>query len=318
MKITTSLIITPKVVIKAPSVLCIYNEKYIVNTLNFISELYTSAMNERVTSVKIDFTNTEQITAAAAVMLFAHINHLQTLKGNAGFFTFDTKNSLIHNAIFIRGQLLKTLMAGSRKKLIELEDNLSLFQYGRVPVEKRKVNRKLLEIIYRELSIKYKNATILRNFLSQLEVALAEASLNVFHHAYDGIDEDAEWWQGLWYSQKNNQITFILYDLGIGIVESFSRNKTSSNILFPETDPKIEILREALRPGSSRFSSIGRGFGSVDILKVSSISPAATMIHSRDVRYTKNNSEERYELSYDIKGTLLEWDLDLPDEEDAQ
>ena len=303
MKITTSLIITPKVVIKAPSVLCIYNEKYIVNTLNFISELYTSAMNERVTSVKIDFTNTEQITAAAAVMLFAHINHLQTLKGNAGFFTFDTKNSLIHNAIFIRGQLLKTLMAGSRKKLIELEDNLSLFQYGRVPVEKRKVNRKLLEIIYRELSIKYKNATILRNFLSQLE---------------DGIDEDAEWWQGLWYSQKNNQITFILYDLGIGIVESFSRNKTSSNILFPETDPKIEILREALRPGSSRFSSIGRGFGSVDILKVSSISPAATMIHSRDVRYTKNNSEERYELSYDIKGTLLEWDLDLPDEEDAQ
>ncbi len=301
--------------IKAPSVLCIYDEKSIVDTLNFISQLYTLAIDESNTSIKIDFTNTKQITAAAAVMLFAHINHLQILKGNAGFFTFDTKKSPIHKSIFIRSQLLKTLMAGSMKKIDDLEKDMNLFQYGEVPVAKRKINRKLLSILYEELYVKYKNTTVLKDFLEKLEVALAEASLNVFHHAYDGLDEKVKWWQGLWYSPKNSQITFILYDLGVEIVESFSKNKTSSNILFPETDLKIEILKEALRPGNSRFSSIGRGFGSIDILKVSHISPAATMIHSRDVRYTKNNSEERYELSYDIKGTLLEWDLDLPDEE---
>lgn len=302
-------------IVKAPNVLCIYDEEHIVNTLNFISNIYTLAANEKNLSVRIDFTNTEKITAAAAVMLFAHINHLQMLKRNAGFFIFDTKKSPIHGSFFIRGGILKTLMAGSINKLNNLEKELHHFQSGTIPVEKRKINRELLSVINKQLSKKYRNPKILSDFLEQLEVALIEASLNVFHHAYEGLDEDIRWWQGLWYSPKNNQITFILYDLGIGIVNSFSKTKTSNNILFPEINPKIEILKEALRPGNSRFSSIGRGFGSVDILKVSTLCPAATMIHSRDVRYTKKNNAERYETSYDIKGTLLEWDLNLPNEE---
>ncbi len=305
-------------IVKAPKILCIYNENYIIDTLNFISQLYTLTANEKIPFVKIDFSNTEEITAAAAVMIFAHINHLQLLKGNAGFFVFDTKRSPIHNGIFIRGQLLKTLMAGSVKKLKNLEDNLNLFQSGTIPFDKRRINRKLLSVFHSGLSDKYANPEILSHFLEQLEVAIAEASLNVFHHAYEGLDEEIRWWQGLWYSSRNNQITFILYDLGVGIVNSFLENKTSSSILFPEIDPKLQVLKEALRPGNSRFSSVGRGFGSVDILKVSNISPVATMIHSRDARYTKNSTEERYELSYDIKGTLLEWDLNLPNEEIVQ
>ena len=308
------MIIGKGVRINAPNTLCIYDEKHIANTLNFISQLYTLSTNDSIPSVKIDFTNTKQITAAAAVMLFAHLTHLQMLKGNSGFFTFDIKKSPIHS-FFIQGRLLKTFMAGSAKKLNKLEEELNLFQSGTTPVEKRKINRKLLSVFHEQLRSKYKDPKILTNFLEQLEVALAEASLNVFHHAYEGLDEEVRWWQGLWCSPRNNQITFILYDLGIGIVNSFSKAKTSANSLFPEIDPKLEILKEALRPGNSRFSSIGRGFGSVDILKVSTLSPAATIIHSRDARYTKNNDEERYELSYDIKGTLLEWDLNLPNDE---
>lgn len=301
--------------IKAPKTLCIYDEKHILKTLNFISELYRLAEDETVSFVKIDFSDTEQITAAASVILFANISYLQILKKNSGFFIFNTKKSTIHHSVFIRGKLLRTLMAGSVSKLDRLEQELNFFQSGTTPIEKRKTNRKLLSVFHQQSCGQYKNPIALENFLEKLEVALAEASLNVFHHAYEGIDKEVRWWQGLWYSPKNNQITFILYDLGIGIVDSFSKEKTSANILFPENDPKLEVLKEALRPGSSRFSSIGRGFGSVDILRLSACSPVATMIHSRDVRYTKKNDEERYEISYDIRGTLLEWDLNLPDDE---
>ena len=35
-------------IVKAPNVLCIYDEEHIVNTLNFISNIYTLAANEKI------------------------------------------------------------------------------------------------------------------------------------------------------------------------------------------------------------------------------------------------------------------------------
>ena len=91
--------------IRAPSLLCLYVNA--AETASFFRQLYTPA-----DVLTIDFSDTENITAAAALALFAHVNMIQRSKENNGCFNFLCKKSPIYRKFFIKTGLLSALKAG--------------------------------------------------------------------------------------------------------------------------------------------------------------------------------------------------------------
>lgn len=49
--------------------------------------------------LKLDFSETEEITAAAALALVANVNHIQSKRKNKGCFVFDCKHSPVYKEL---------------------------------------------------------------------------------------------------------------------------------------------------------------------------------------------------------------------------
>ena len=82
----------------APPILSLYNEREAIDTLLFIERLY----NFDAAVVYVDFSKTKEITAAASLVILAHIHYIQLFKNNLGCFVFDCKKSPIYKSFFIK------------------------------------------------------------------------------------------------------------------------------------------------------------------------------------------------------------------------
>lgn len=296
--------------LKAPKRLCIYTDTDRRATLNFLNFLDNALSSGRV-EVVLDFTDVDYAGAAASVRLFAVISRAYFVKKNSNFIRFiwpkKEKNPSGHRYIVGTG-LSIALTANTSAKLDKLCEDRRFFQSAVEP------------FVHWANTLNVLDDKALLTFDQYLLVssALSEAMLNVSHHAYEHPSfsdvitamEGKRWWQCCWYNPEINKIVCIIYDLGLGIHDSF----TSASPLFRGYD-NIASISTALTVGQSRFVNAGRGNGSEDIKRPIGSGCAdseSLLVFTGNVKYSYNSANEVPKcepmLEY-MPGTLIEWSL---------
>lgn len=305
--------------IRAPSLLCLYGNA--AETASFFRQLYTSA-----DVLTIDFSDTEKITAAAALALFANVNMIQRSKGNNGCFNFLCKKSPIYRKFFIKTGLLSALKAGNN-----FANDSRLFRFGcsdNYIGLRREILDKMTEKERKLIKKIPERAEMLQNFFSYSRTAFNEILLNVKNHAYPTSPgsngsfnhyEYKAWWQMFWLVQSSNGIflNVLVYDLGVGIPSSLSRHTEGYSNLFPVDRFKDEshFMDDALKEGVSRFRGVGRGNGLHKLVEiVSRFDGSAFFIYSGKglIRGGKDDISASVATT-SLNGTLVEWTLHLSD-----
>lgn len=305
--------------IRAPSLLCLYGNA--AETASFFRQLYMSA-----DVLTIDFSDTEKITAAAALALFANVNMIQRSKKNNGCFNFLCKKSPIYRKFFIKTGLLSALKAGNN-----FANDSRLFRFGcsdNYIGLRREILDKMTEKERKLIKKIPERAEMLQNFFSYSRTAFNEILLNVKNHAYPtspGSNGSSNhyaykaWWQMFWFVQSPNGIflNVLVYDLGVGIPSSLSRHTEGYSNLFPVDQFKDEshFMDDALKEGVSRFRGVGRGNGLHKLVEiVSRFDGSAFFIYSGKglIRGGKDVISSSVAPT-SLNGTLVEWTLHLSD-----
>lgn len=292
----------------APKKLCFYDVRARLETSEFINSLYKCDS----VPVKIDFSSTEESTGAAAVFVFAHITHISLCKNNAGYFIFDCKKSPIYKDTFIKKDFLKALRAGTAKKLDELAHDC-LFQSGCAEnlVEKRK---NIMNTLKKLQEVKSDFQHSFKTIYPQLHMAISEILININNHAYHGVNDKKRWWQLMWYDEEEKQFTLFIYDLGVGIEESYRNyaTKKRATSIFSPLD-ELHYFKEALQSGKSRFVGQGRGFGLARIISlVENNDYLQLLLFTKEFVYRGGQKIIYDKNDIDVPGTLVELNYTLP------
>lgn len=300
--------------IVAPQVLCIYSSDSRERSFKFLQELDYLLRNST-SRIVIDLSAVVLATASASVILFAFVNRAQLLSDAPSFisFKFPKKESNGHRWIVKTG-LSKALMANTKEKILELQEEGRYFQSGDSAFDAAVSMHQLLN----------SNASLplspeLKEYMG---TAINEAVLNVTHHAYEHLDGQmlkdqiggARWWQCAWSVNEENpqKIVFIIYDVGQGINKSYTQGSTHVKGI---ADKERKILAEAMTFGNTRLRHLtGRGRGSEDIKYPAQAGLAVSselLVISSSCAYSVSSSEpEKYSTAWlerEIPGTLLEW-----------
>ncbi|HAZ3474666.1 TPA: hypothetical protein J1Y50_003878 [Escherichia coli] len=296
--------------IKAPKRLCIYNDADRRVSLNFLN-LVDNTINGGRVQVTLDFSNLVFAGAAASVRLFAIINraYLVSNRSNVVRFVWPKKeeNPSGHRYIVATG-LSIALMANTKSKLKQLITEHRYFQSAVEPFDHW---MKTIEMIDDK-------ALLTSDQYLLVSSALSEAMLNVSYHAYEHPSFSTtiermggkRWWQCCWYNPDINKIVFIIYDLGLGIHDSF----TSASPLFTGYD-NVTSVSTALTAGQSRYVNAGRGNGSEDIKRPigsGCVDSESLLVFTGNVKYSYNSSKEVPKCEWIpeyMPGTLIEWSL---------
>ncbi|WP_449576934.1 hypothetical protein [Lelliottia nimipressuralis] len=296
--------------IQAPKRLCIYNDTDRKPTLRFLN-LVDNTINSGRGEVVVDFTHLEFAGAAASVRLFAIVNRAYFVKKSSNFIRFlwprKEQNPYGHRYIVGTG-LSIALMANTTEKMDKLCSDKRFYQSAVEPFE-HWINT---------LDMIDDKALLTVDQYRLVSSALSEAMLNVSYHAYEhpmfaGVVNNMEgkrWWQCCWYNHETNKIVVIIYDLGLGIHDSF----TSASPLFRGYD-NITSVTTALTAGQSRYVNAGRGNGSEDIKRPIGSGCAdseSLLVFTGNVKYSYNSDYEvpNCELIHEyMPGTLIEWSL---------
>lgn len=305
-----------KVVLKAPEILCLYSNPD--ETTLFLHGLY-----HKTTVLHVDFSQTKYITAAAALAIFAHVNNIQQGKNNAACFVFDCKKSIVYKNLFIKTGFLNALRMGSK-----YDTENRLFRFGAfVDIDRIRQETFLQLDEYKEKFRKQSNieSEKIEAFFIHLRQSIKEVLLNIGNHAYfdDSLEEtgydsyrDKMWWQMFWYDAEKKQIHFIIYDLGVGIANSYTQYATEERSQIYQDRTHLEIIQEAIKPGMSRIINAGRGVGWSFITEpIDKLTGSNLFLRTGISGCAFNSNDEQEWFSYrdDLTGTLVEWSFQLPE-----
>lgn len=274
----------------------------------FIRQLDYFCLKLKLPHIELDFRKIAHFTSAAATVLFAHINHLQRTTNTTFKFLFDKKSPLNAQLSIFR----QAINANTEEKLLALETKFSPWQSGCVP------NSKIEQIInyFNALRNSLKLNQNESDTLSLLQTAIYEALMNVQDHAYLGEKSHWEkrWWQMLWCSNRDKHpfINFIIYDLGVGIVESYKHHNQRE--LSPFLRSADDILRDAVKLGHSRSGELERGNGLYEMFRPLEEKRVALWMYSNNVllrRIPSKNIDDCYSVPLTLPGTLIEWTFSL-------
>lgn len=313
-------------ILRAPENLCLYENP--LETAAFLKSLYSEAV-----VLRLDFTPTQNMTAAAALALFAHINNIQRSKGNNGCFDIYCKLSPVYTKFFIKTGLLTALKQGRN-----FNNNSRLFRFGCADnylVQRREILKKFDEYEAEFIKQNPSSANELKDFFSQSRTAFNEVLINIKNHAYSYPEPSGNehspigynqytakaWWQMFWVTfdeqtKKPGLLNVLVYDLGVGITSSFVGHTEGGrrNNLNHQNDP-AHIMDEAMKEGMSRFIGQGRGNGLPRILDmVKRFEGSGLFVYSGRgcSRIKKDGRFGTTTLPQSLPGTLIEWTLPIP------
>ncbi|MBH2056316.1 hypothetical protein I7J22_02245 [Neisseria meningitidis] len=260
--------------------------------------------------LKLDFSETEEITAAAALALVANVNHIQSKRKNKGCFVFDCKHSPVYKELFLESKLLIALRAvnnsAGNNGVFHIGNRLNFAQH------RKAIYRQLDEY---ESRLKEQIGSRSEKFFSYLRTSISEVLLNIREHAYpDDVGGENPWWY-MFGHRDDNHIHFLVYDLGVGIARSYVDHATKERGVFYRELQDSHILQEAWQQGMSRRIGEGRGNGLANVVLGAEdwseshlliLSGAAKGVLS-DGKFTARQSESI------IQGTLIEWAFRLPE-----
>ena len=148
--------------------------------------------------------------------------------------------------------------------------------------------------------------------------------LNVFQHAYTGVDSDIEkqlgkrWW--IYAQQVDTQLYLAFFDRGVGIPATLPYNDKWERIEFLakkvlSSDHDSALIRSAMELGRSEFKTPGHGHGLQDILRFVEENPEGILwIFSRQGLYRYEKDLDKHVLRdypTTIGGTLIQWNVSL-------
>lgn len=279
--------------------------KNVLGTTQFMQLLYSCCLDWGIREIELDFRFVEKFTSAASTALFAHIYHLQQVSQTKFTFNFHQASEQL--------KLFKiALNANNEQKLQNLEKSFHPWQSGCI------VNDKINHIIeyFNHLRNELNLGTEAKNTLSLLQTAIYEALMNVQDHAYlgDKAHFEKRWWQMLWCSNRNNQtlLNFIIYDLGVGVVESYQQHNQKK--ISPLLQHPTLIFQDAVKLGNSRSGEIERGNGLYEMLRPLEQKQVALWMYANNVLLRKvpqDNIDDCNIVPFSLPGTLIEWTFSL-------
>lgn len=258
----------------------------------------------------LDFSETEEITAAAALALVANVNHIQSKRKNKGCFVFDCKHSPVYKELFLESKLLIALKAirapSGNDGIFHIGNRLNFAQH------RKAIYSQLDEY---ESRLKEQIGSRSEKFFSYLRTSISEVLLNIREHAYpDDVGGENPWWYMFGHGDDNH-IHFLVYDLGVGIARSYVHHATKERgVLYRELQDS-HILQEAWQQGMSRRIGEGRGNGLANVvLGAEDWSESHLLILSGAAKGVLSNGKFTARQSESIiQGTLIEWAFRLPE-----
>lgn len=291
----------------APPALCIYDEANYNSAVFFFDEFENEVFNN-LNYVQLDFSETSEITAAAALILFAKITRCQCWAPPQ---LFSNPDQIIQITLPLEKRLRRRIIdsglwaaikPGGQRKLSKLWENQhNPYKTGSDPANE-------LADMIRLLRSQFDN-----KLPRHIVAAIQEAYLNIAHHAYEDFKHEeaplhefmvGRWWQ---FAQKNpitNHMSVVIYDMGSGIPKSINSNK-----LFFGSDSNE--IQKAMRTGVTRLNIQGRGMGFDNIKKPIELNSFAEYLAvysgKGKIFYRRGRVIDRVDHPHSIGGTLIEW-----------
>ncbi|MGR6831200.1 hypothetical protein [Aliivibrio wodanis] len=288
--------------ISAPVIFCFYQSGNQNLTLDFFQALENICGLET-EQITVDFSDLEYMSAAAANYLFSIFTHYQTTRNHNFFQSILPKNTKQRN-LFVNTGLYKAIKPGGTKKTQKLWNGSDFLCGNHQDITK------LMDVVKRKCGI--------TPFPEKLTTAMRETFLNIHHHAYSQINPipPITWFCYFYVSsdKSGRYLSIIVQDLGIGIVPSIKRG-------FPTFSSQQDgiCISHAMTKSVSSTGIDGRGMGSFDMKKpllFNKLKGHDTLyVMSSKGSYTFEVSGEGEELikfgqlEYNIRGTLIEWNL---------
>ena len=318
----------------APRHICLYDDEYSKETILFFQ--YLHVFSRRYKFVEIDFSYTEKITALASLVMLSHLHYIQLYKGNKKSIILNCQKSPIYHSFFEKTLFIKAFEQGC---YVSAGKTSVIFPFKTYSVLSIAECRSMLSDYVKSFKDELKNVLLelysesdINQFFSDLLLTMTEVLQNITHHAYPAdenpfiLKEDSLlkktdlfklklFWCTLWYDDVHHSIVFALYDLGVGLVNSylhyFSRPDDELNRLAKLT--KVQVFDEILRAGTSRFFGSGRGNGLDAIFNTSmKLSDISLMLLSEKIRCERTIVGNQYiQFPYSLPGTAIEWNFKL-------
>lgn len=287
-------------VIQAPPELCVYQDDTYTATFRFLAAIVDTAIMNRV-PITLDLRKVKYFSAGASLMLFAHVSAAQVITGQTDIVRLLVPDDKVCRREMVRSGLFFACRPGGVTRLEKLWGEESRFLSGMDP-EADYIRS--LEAIERELRAPA-SEDVCR--------ALAEAILNVSHHAYEFLDSNnplrvlnKRWWQR--FEVGPDGLSMLLYDMGMGIA------RTLEPQILGGADELL--LQRAMTKGESRLKEKGRGQGSVDIKRPvvgSDFTSLFMLTNAARLQFsTRHGIDATDRLTESVRGTYIEWHNQAP------
>lgn len=319
--------------IKAPENISIYDlddkQRDYVKTIRFLNEIESNIGSGK--KCVIDFTQTERVTAAALVLVYAKVeisNKNRKLKIGIAW----SKKSERVNTIIKTSNLLKLLRAQ--------DISYSLDSSRHIPIISSTGNRHMEDII------DYIQKRIYKDLMSPETEhiygdAVSETINNVGLHAYpDQPKEQKRWW--LMCETYGKKLYLAIYDKGVGIPKTVVNRpwflgrlskadpdlyaelvkvipeQIASGLTFwiPQRIPDEKLIYLSMQGDVSGTKKEKHGQGSKSIMAlVSDTSDGLLWVFSNNGVFTFNQEGQTpglAKLNKKFPGTLIQWNIELP------
>jgi hypothetical protein len=300
--------------VNSPPKLCVYN-----NESSYITYLFLGYIEEVIfkhkAAITINFENLTELTAAASLLIFAKITKCQicTKEPTGVAITLPIDKKL--RQLFVDTGLWNGIKPGGIGKVRKLINQNNQYLSGSsAPIDdfSKVIAATMISLVEKQSIIDFDRAAI-----SLFTRGVQEAVLNVKYHAYQNkpIASNYEevfkgrWWQCCWLDHAKQQIVFIIYDDGVGIINALEEQ-------CEKDTPSHEVIKHAMTLGVTSSPLASRGEGSRNIIEASCTIPHSNVvIMSGDGYYCHDESGvTSKELPFKLKGTLVQWVLNCTKE----
>lgn len=254
---------------------------------------------------------------------------------------FATKEALllivseIERCISIKGHKLKAKykLFPKNEEIQELLEKIGYWSYFNIKTKKHfnKQNSKLFLKIISDKKVSGEKIGNLIEFFEEMVFfdiqtrdkfadAMTEAAANTVEHAYSkkqDIETIDKWWLTASLNKQTNEISFVFYDQGLGILntlESAQKSIKFKRLIAGWAEEKLSkggILKRLLTTNLSQYKSDRRGNGLMSFKNfIDEVESGELTIYTDDVSYSAV-SDNIVSYSDSIEGTLIVWKIQV-------
>ena len=308
----------PDALILAPPRLNLYEMGASKRTRHFLAQIrrHVFYKNQR---IRIDFSETKLVTAAATLNLVAELYRVRALSETKRVISCVPPRHAVVRQVFDQVGLSDLLGITGRVKITH-----PLVTFWRYTTDTSSDGEAIYDMLT-QLGTKLSDERRRRLF-----VALSEALTNTVQHAslepsVEGINVlPRRWW--MFAGVHDDRLTVVVTDLGVGIPRSLPKRWQASLLQrlakqFGLEDNHADSIKLAMELGRSRTAQVhrGKGMGQLrDAIKSANVGHFAVYSSRGEFRYQPSEQEQTRNFKYGLHGTTVEWSMPIETALEAQ